>query len=159
MAIEILTCACNSVLKYKDSKTDHITDNLYANIVTEELLYNEGAVFVLLDASLDSWERLRKSAFDLLSAFPSPLSGIDTCDALCERLVWAKSMLLSPLVKESDAAALQVRLWIRKYLFDMDWRFQLVPEVSVWVQRPSDHSSAAVSLLGAYYYYYYFFFE
>jgi hypothetical protein len=59
-------------------------------------------------------------------------------------------MILSPMVKESDAAALQVRLWIKKYVFELKWSFTLVPEVSVSVpEKLTDAQSPPVfSLLG-----------
>ena len=145
-AIEILSCARNVT----SSPQGEGIDNGYARILSEELLQSEAATRVLLNASLDSWDRLRKSAFDMLSALPSPLPGVETGAELRKHLTWAKSMILSPMVKESDAAALQVRLWIKKYIFELKWSFTLVPEVSVSVpEKLTDAQSPPVfSLLG-----------
>jgi hypothetical protein len=86
----------------------------------------------------------------MLSALPSPLPGVETGAELRKHLTWAKSMILSPMIKESDAAALQVRLWIKKYVFELKWSFTLVPEVSVSVpEKLTDAQSPPVfSLLG-----------
>ena len=86
----------------------------------------------------------------MLSALPSPLPGVETCSELCKYLTWAKSMVLSPMVKESDAAALQLRLWIKKYVFELKWSLTLVPEVSVSVpEKLNDaQSPPVISLLG-----------
>ena len=145
-AIEILSCARNvtSILQEEG------IDNGYAKVLSEELLYNEDVIRVLLKSSLDSWDRLRKSAFDLLCTLPSPLPGVETCSELCKYLTWAKSMVLSPVVKVSDAAALQLRLWIKKYVFELKWSLTLVPEVSVSVpEKLNDaQSPPVISLLG-----------
>jgi hypothetical protein len=145
-AIEILLCATNVM---SSLQTEEI-DNGYARVLTEELLQNQDATRVLLKASLDSWDRLRKSAFDLLSTLPSPLPGVETGAALCTHLIWAKNMVLSPMVKESDAAALQMRLWIKKYVFELKWNFSLVPDVlvSVPANLTDVQSPPVFSLLG-----------
>ena len=154
-AIEILTCARNVMLSVEKFSAAAGVDDAYAKVISEELLHNKDTIGVLLKASMDSWDRLRKSAFDLLSALPSPLTGIETSSALCKHLTWAKAMILSPMVKESDAAALQVRLWIRKYVLELNWSITLVPEVSVVSMMTDDlgiadkksFASSAVSLL------------
>ena len=72
----------------------------------------------LLGAAVDSWDKLRLSAFALLTRHPAPLAGVETAEKLEARLRWALALLRSPRVRESDAAALLVRLLFRKYALD-----------------------------------------
>ncbi|XP_077212902.1 thyroid adenoma-associated-like protein [Tasmannia lanceolata] len=88
--------------------------------------YSEG--FTLPDSTLslvgsivDSWDRLRESSFRILLHFPSPLPGISSQDAVKEVITWAKRLVCSPRVRESDAGALTLRLIFRKYVLELGW--------------------------------------
>lgn len=105
---------------------------------------------VLLGALVDSWEKLRLTAFDLLCRHPSPLAGMETPAQLEARLCWAMELLRSPRVRESDAGALLIRLLIRKYVYGLKWEIHLSPIVRV--SMPSDTSNirdTGVRVLGA----------
>lgn len=82
----------------------------------------------LLGAAVDSWDKLRVSAFKLLARHPPPLAGMETPEKLEARLRWALALLRSPRVRESDAAALLLRLLFRKYAMDLGWDVRLSPE-------------------------------
>jgi len=82
---------------------------------------------MLLGALIDSWEKLRLTAFDMLQRHESPLAGMETPEKLEKRLAWAMDLLRSPRVRESGAAALMIRLLVRKYAFDLHWRIELSP--------------------------------
>ena len=81
----------------------------------------------LLGALVDSWDRLRVSALTLLSRHPAPLQGVTTVDEFAARARWALGLLRSPRVRESDAAALLMRLLLRKYAVDLGWDVTLSP--------------------------------
>ena len=69
-------------------------------------------------AVVDSWDKLRVSAFTLLARHPAPLAGVETREAWERRANQALAPLRSPRVRESDAAALSLRLLFRKYARD-----------------------------------------
>lgn len=60
-------------------------------------------VLLQLGAAVDSWDKLRVSAFNLLTRHPPPLAGMETPKKLEARLRWALALLRSPRVRESDA--------------------------------------------------------
>ena len=84
------------------------------------------------------------TAFDLLQRHPAPLAGIETPEILAKRLEWALQLLRSPRVRESGAAALLIRLLIRKYGFDLNWRIHLGPVTQV-VEHARDAADVAKS--------------
>ena len=53
---------------------------------------------------------------------------METPEKLEARLRWALALLRSPRVRESDAAALLLRLLFRKYALDLGWDVRLTPE-------------------------------
>ena len=82
----------------------------------------------LLGALVDSWDKLRVAAFTLLARHPSPLAGVTSAEEFGARARWALRLLRSPRVRESDAAALLMRLLLRKYAVDLGWDVTLSPE-------------------------------
>ena len=83
----------------------------------------------LLGAAVDSWDKLRVGAFRLLSKHPAPLAGVERPEAVAALFAWALALSRSPRVRESDAAALLLRLLFRKYALDGGWTVTLTPEV------------------------------
>lgn len=75
----------------------------------------------LVGSIVDSWDRLRDSSFHILLHFPTPLPGISSSDAVKEVITWAKRLVCSPRVRESDAGALTLRLIFRKYVLELGW--------------------------------------
>ncbi|XP_057828205.2 uncharacterized protein LOC131039444 isoform X2 [Cryptomeria japonica] len=88
--------------------------------------YDEGllladSTLVVVGAIVDSWDKLRENAFQILLQFPTPLPGISNKMAVHEIILWAKSLVSSPRVRESDAGALILRLIFKKYVLDLGW--------------------------------------
>ncbi|XXG70625.1 hypothetical protein AAC387_Pa07g0062 [Persea americana] len=75
----------------------------------------------LVGSIVDSWDRLRDSSFHILLHFPTPLPGISSSGAVKEVITWAKRLVCSPRVRESDAGALTLRLIFRKYVLELGW--------------------------------------
>lgn len=75
----------------------------------------------LVGSIVDSWDRLRESSFHILLHFPTPLPGIASSDEVKEVITWAKRLVCSPRVRESDAGALTLRLIFRKYVLELGW--------------------------------------
>lgn len=88
--------------------------------------YNEGitlpdSVLLLVGSIIDSWDRLRESSFRILLHFPTPLPGISSEYMVGKVITWAKKLVCSSRVRESDAGALTLRLLFRKYVLDLGW--------------------------------------
>ncbi|KAJ6816902.1 thyroid adenoma-associated protein-like protein [Iris pallida] len=88
--------------------------------------YSEGftspeSTLCLVGSIVDSWDRLRESSFRILLCFPTPLPGINSRESVYELIKWAKNLVCSPRVRESDAGALAFRLIFRKYVLELQW--------------------------------------
>ncbi|PON42691.1 Armadillo-type fold containing protein [Parasponia andersonii] len=88
--------------------------------------YNEGitlpdSTLLLVGSVIDSWDRLRESSFRILLHFPTPLPGISDEGMVQNMIIWAKKLVCSPRVRESDAGALTLRLIFRKYVLELGW--------------------------------------
>lgn len=88
--------------------------------------YNKGillpdSTLLLVGSIVDSWDRLRESSFRILLHFPTPLPGISSEDMVQKVIAWAKKLVCSPRVRESDAGALTLRLIFRKYVLELGW--------------------------------------
>ncbi|KAG7985401.1 hypothetical protein I3843_03G024200 [Carya illinoinensis] len=88
--------------------------------------YNRGIILpdstlLLVGSIIDSWDRLRESSFRILLHFPTPLPGISSEDMVQRVTAWAKNLVCSPRVRESDAGALTLRLIFRKYVVELGW--------------------------------------
>lgn len=86
--------------------------------------YNKGitlpdSTLLLVGSIIDSWDRLRESSFRILLHFPTPLPGISDEDMVQNVITWAKKLVCSPRVRESDAGALTLRLIFRKYVLEL----------------------------------------
>ncbi|XP_017975457.1 PREDICTED: thyroid adenoma-associated protein homolog [Theobroma cacao] len=100
-----------------------------ASISPESCLYpysvgitSPDSTFLLVGSIIDSWDRLRESSFRILLHFPTPLPGISNEGMVQKVITWAKKLVCSPRVRESDAGALTLRLIFRKYVLDLGWR-------------------------------------
>ncbi|KNA21208.1 hypothetical protein SOVF_045400 [Spinacia oleracea] len=94
------------------------TENLY---LFGEGLTTPDSTMLLVGSIIDSWDRLRESSFRILLKFPTPLPGISSEHKVQEVILWAKKLVCSPRVRESDAGALALRLLFRKYVLDLGW--------------------------------------
>ncbi|CAL5003832.1 unnamed protein product [Urochloa decumbens] len=86
--------------------------------------YNESIILPdstisFVGSIIDSWDRLRESSFRILLQFPTPLPGISSSLSINDVIRWAKTLVLSPRVRESDAGALTFRLIFRKYVLEL----------------------------------------
>ncbi|KAJ8750271.1 hypothetical protein K2173_014186 [Erythroxylum novogranatense] len=79
------------------------------------------STILLVGSIIDSWDRLRDSSFRILLHFPNPLPGISSRDMIQRLIAWAKKLVCSPRVRESDAGALTLRLMFRKYVLELGW--------------------------------------
>lgn len=84
-------------------------------------LLSAEATLVVVGAIVDSWDKLRESAFRILVRYPTPLPGLESTASIEHILHWAKGLVSSPRVRESDAGALVLRLIFRKYVLDLGW--------------------------------------
>ena len=88
--------------------------------------YNKGitlpdSTLLLVGSIVDSWDRLRVNSFRILLHFPTPLPGISSEDMVQKVIAWAKKLVYSPSVRESDAGALTLRFIFRKYVLELGW--------------------------------------
>ncbi|XP_072971475.1 uncharacterized protein [Typha angustifolia] len=88
--------------------------------------YSEGitspdSTLSLVGSIIDSWDRLRENSFRILLCFPTPLPGISSYGSINDLIRWAKDLVLSPRVRESDAGALTLRLVFKKYVVDLGY--------------------------------------
>lgn len=58
---------------------------------------------MLLGSVVDSWDKLRETASEALTALPAPLPGLEQPPAVAALLRWARKLVASPRVRESDA--------------------------------------------------------
>ncbi|KAL1538687.1 thyroid adenoma-associated protein [Salvia divinorum] len=98
-----------------------LTNNLYP--------YSKGytspdSTLLLVGSIVDSWDRLRECSLQILLYFPTPLPGICNPESVRQAVIWAKKLICSPRVRESDAGALTLRLLFRKYVLDLSWIVQ-----------------------------------
>ncbi|XP_024527150.1 thyroid adenoma-associated protein homolog [Selaginella moellendorffii] len=99
-------------------------------------LFSADYTMVLLGAVVDSWDRLRESAYKILLRYPTPLPGLEAQEKVAEVLQWGKVLANSPRVRESDAGALVLRLIFRKYVCELGWRVSLHPEAEAVQTKP-----------------------
>ncbi|GAQ83740.1 hypothetical protein KFL_001600100 [Klebsormidium nitens] len=108
------------------------------------------ATLVLVGAVVDSWDRLREGAFGLLLKYPTPLPGLEQLGTIEPVLAWAKGLVYSPRVRESDAGSLVLRLVFRKYVVELGWGLQLHPEPKAIVpetQGPLDAAQRGAAIV------------
>jgi hypothetical protein len=73
-----------------------------------------------------------------LSLLPTPLPGLETPAALLPLLSWARQLLLSPRLRESDAGARIVKLIFDDYVIRLGWRVTIWPELSITAPPAGD---------------------
>jgi len=110
--------------------------------------YSEGftspeSTLCLVGSIIDSWDRLRENSFRILLSFPTPLPGISSHNSVKEVIKWAKKLVCSPRVRESDAGALAFRLIFRKYVLELQWMVG-VSDNLVCLNSPETNGGAGV---------------
>ncbi|RRT72139.1 hypothetical protein B296_00004553 [Ensete ventricosum] len=86
-----------------------------------EAITSPELTLALVGSVIDSWDRLRVNSFRILLCFPTPLPGISSIDSVNILIKWAKKLVCSPRVRESDAGALTFRLIFKKYVLGLGW--------------------------------------
>lgn len=107
----------------------------YCDIVT-----SHDSTLLLVGSIVDSWDRLRENAFRILLHFPTPFTGVSSEDMVQTIIPWAKHLVCSPRVRESDAGSLTLRLIFRKYVLDLGWIVKVSTNV-VCCQRECESST------------------
>lgn len=103
-------------------------------------LLSTSGVSALLGCLVDSWDKMRLAASDVLALLPAPLPGLETPGQVLQLLQWAARLQCSPRVRESDAGALALRLLVSRYLVGLGWSMQVAPEPTV--TAPADTGAA-----------------
>ncbi|CAN4093737.1 unnamed protein product [Withania somnifera] len=122
MAMELLLIMLNvwSIVLPSEGNVDAVSPEFSLYPYSKGLLLPESTL-LLVGSIIDSWDRLRENSFRILLHFPTPLPGIDSKDMVSKAIVWAKKLVYSPRVRESDAGALTLRLIFRKYVLELGW--------------------------------------
>uniref|UniRef100_A0A1J3K759 Thyroid adenoma-associated protein-like protein n=1 Tax=Noccaea caerulescens TaxID=107243 RepID=A0A1J3K759_NOCCA len=108
---------------------------LYCDIVT-----SHDSTLLLVGSIVDSWDRLRENAFRILLHYPTPFTGVSSEYMVQNIIPWAKQLVCSPRVRESDAGALTLRLIFRKYVLDLGWIVK-VSTIVVCCQRECESTN------------------
>ncbi|KAM0958258.1 hypothetical protein EV1_023338 [Malus domestica] len=125
MAMELILIMLNvwSIVPASQEKNGSlcVEDRLYP--------YNKGmtspdSTLLLVGSIIDSWDKLRENSFRILLHFPTPLPGISDEGMVHNVILWAKKLVCSPRVRETDAGALTLRLIFRKYVLQLGWTVQ-----------------------------------
>ncbi|KAM1824399.1 hypothetical protein ACFX13_023991 [Malus domestica] len=125
MAMELILIMLNvwSIVPASQEKNGSlcVEDRLYP--------YNKGmtspdSTLLLVGSIIDSWDKLRENSFRILLHFPTPLPGISDEGMVSNVILWAKKLVCSPRVRETDAGALTLRLIFRKYVLQLGWTVQ-----------------------------------
>lgn len=121
MAMELLN-AIIEVWSFSPEEKPTGTNSLIADFSPYQAgLLSAEATLVVVGAIVDSWDKLRESAFRILVRYPTPLPGLESTTSIERILHWAKGLVSSPRVRESDAGALVLRLVFHKYVLDLGW--------------------------------------
>ncbi|KAK3036649.1 hypothetical protein RJ639_030218 [Escallonia herrerae] len=120
MAMELILIMNNawSIVPPALGKCDSATSEIVLSPYSEGYTLPDSTL-LLVGSIVDSWDRLRESSFHILLHFPTPLPGISSPDMVRELMIWAKKLVCSPRVRESDAGALTLRLIFRKYVLEL----------------------------------------
>nr|GMC97268.1 thyroid adenoma-associated protein homolog [Ipomoea batatas] len=119
-------------------KSDSYSSEISLYPYSKGLILPESTL-LLVGSIIDSWDRLRESSFRILLHFPTPIPGISSPELVCEAIIWAKKLVCSPRVRESDAGALTFRLIFRKYVLELGWVVRA--SCNVVTQSPSGLSN------------------
>jgi hypothetical protein len=107
MALELYATVIDvwmpSVAPHPDANLIGVSPSEQENETIAALLFRAEAVHTLINSIVNSFDHVRRSAFDLICRFPAPLRGIDTEDAVRSLLRWANTLVSSPRARESDA--------------------------------------------------------
>lgn len=109
-----------SIVPPKQEKCDSISSETILSPYSKGFTLPDSTM-LLVGSIVDSWDRLRENSFRILLHFPTPLPGISCPDMVREVILWAKKLVCSPRVRESDAGALTMRLIFRKYVLELGW--------------------------------------
>ncbi|KAI4352585.1 hypothetical protein L6164_006822 [Bauhinia variegata] len=154
MAMELILIMLNvwSIIASIREESDHSASKNHLNPYNKGMT-SSNSTLLLVGSIIDSWDRLRESSFRILLHFPTPLPGISSEGMLNKVIAWAKKLVCSPRVRESDAGALTLRLIFKKYVLELGWlidislndvHFSLKSELVTEVDQSSKHGSPVI---------------
>ncbi len=79
-------------------------------------MFPPSLITTLLNTFLDCWDKVRESLYELLVLIPSPLPSYHTPELVQELIQCALKLMTSARQRESDSAALILRLVFAKYM-------------------------------------------
>ncbi|RAL47152.1 hypothetical protein DM860_014046 [Cuscuta australis] len=140
MAMELMLIMLNvwCVIPPPQGKSDSYTSEISLYPYHKELVLPKSTL-LLVGSIVDSWDRLRETSLRILLHFPTPVPGIGTPELVYKAILWAKKLVSSARVRESDAGALTFRLIFRKYVVELGWLVK--PSCNVVEQSSSELSN------------------
>jgi hypothetical protein len=110
MALEVLGAALDVWLPAAALHPDPALQNLRPDpaedAASRAALLGPGVCLGALNALVNSFDLVRRAAFDVLLRFPAPLPGFESPPAVARLLAWAGRLVDSPRARESDSGAL-----------------------------------------------------
>ena len=101
---------------------------------------------VLIHAVIDSWEKTRQLACDIIQLIPGTLlPGFETPEQVATLVVWTRDLIASPRVQESDAGALLLRVVYRRYILGAGWSIKICDTVAA--ADSTNHTTPAMPFL------------
>ncbi|CAM6124686.1 unnamed protein product [Calypogeia fissa] len=152
MAMEIFNALIEvwSLKLFWQKRVGRYTSSPYLDTVKfspyHPVLFSVDFTLVVVGALVDSWDRLREGAYRILIQYPTPLPGLDSESNVEGLLKWAKDMVNSPRVRESDAGALAFRLIFRKYVVDLGWSVKVHVDPKVVIRTAAEAGAGEVTV-------------
>lgn len=125
MALELYAIVVDvwmpAVAPHPDTNLRGIADCDADDELAASHLFRPEAVCTIINAIVNSFDLVRRNAFDLIMRFPAPLAGITSKKDVAGLLRWADALVSSPRARESDAGSLIVQLIHAKYIRVLGW--------------------------------------
>ncbi|KAJ4823920.1 hypothetical protein Tsubulata_009751 [Turnera subulata] len=136
MAMELILIMLNvwSIVPHSEDNAGSVSLESCLNPYSKGVT-SPDSTLLLVGSIVDSWDRLRENSFRILLHFPNPLPGITSKDTVEKLIIWAKNLVSSPRVRESDAGALTFRLIFRKYVVELGWIIRASTDVQCSVSK------------------------
>jgi hypothetical protein len=88
-------------------------------------MFSPAATLSLLVGLWDQYDSGRILSFEVLKAYPSPLPGFETPDALVPFVRWALASVSSARMRDADSGSLALRLLASSYIVRAGWELRL----------------------------------
>jgi hypothetical protein len=110
MALELLAAAVDvwvpAAAAHPDPALKDLRPDPAEDAAARAGLYGPGVCVSALGALVNSFDLVRRAAFELLLRFPAPLPAFDSEEAVAGLLRWSAALVDSPRARESDSGAL-----------------------------------------------------